>query len=582
MSVRPTLPIREVLRGRRISWVDVVVGAGIVALLYVVVRLGRSLSVNFTPGRTPVVISTDITNVPYYAARSLLRMFIALGLSTVFTLVYGTAAARLRRAEKVLVPILDVLQSIPILVFLPIALTFFIRIFPNNLLGLELASIFVIFTSQAWNMTFSFYHSLISQPTELDEAARMYRLTKWQRFWKLDVPSSMIGLVWNMMMSMGGGWFFLTASEAVTVFIKGKGITESLPGMGSYMAAAIAQGSYTEVSIAIVVMVILVVGTNFFVFRPLVAWSDKFRMETSEGTDKPKSIVLGILQRSSIPKLMGRLTRPIGRALDSLTRPFGLAEYPLRTDPHKRQMGDVIFWSVIFTASAAVAVLGIIYLNAHLGFARFPSLIGFGLATFARVVILLTISTLIWVPVGVKIGMSPKLSRFAQPVVQVLASFPAILLFPFATLIFIDLGIPLDYGAIVLMMLGAQWYILFNVIAGASAIPNDLREMMVTMRLTRRQRWSRVILPAIFPAYVTGGITAAGGAWNASIVAELVTWHHNTLHAYGLGNYIATASIQGKFALLIAGGIVMSAFVVLVNRLFWRRLYAMAERRFTL
>jgi NitT/TauT family transport system permease protein len=582
MSVRPTLPIREVLRGRRISWVDVVVGAAIVALLYVVVRLGQSLSVNFTPGRTPVVISTDISNVPYYAARSLLRMFIALGLSTVFTLVYGTAAARLRRAEKVLVPVLDILQSIPILVFLPIALTFFIKVFPNNLLGLEFASIFVIFTSQAWNMTFSFYHSLISQPTELDEAARMYRLTKWQRFWKLDVPSSMIGLVWNMMMSMGGGWFFLTASEAVTVFIKGKGITESLPGMGSYMAAAIAKGSYAEVSIAIVVMVILVVGTNFFVFRPLVAWSDKFRLESSEGTDKPKSIVLGILQRSSIPRMAGRLTHPIGRVLERLTRPFGLAEYPLRTDPHKRQLGDVIFWSVIFTASAAVAVLGIIYLNAHLGFARFPSLIGFGLATFARVVVLLTISTLIWVPIGVKIGMSPKLSRFAQPVVQVLASFPAILLFPFATLIFIDLGIPLDYGAIVLMMLGAQWYILFNVIAGASAIPNDLREMMVSMRLTRRQRWGRVILPAIFPAYVTGGITAAGGAWNASIVAELVTWHHNTLHAYGLGNYIATASIQGKFALLIAGGIVMSAFVVLVNRLFWRRLYAMAERRFTL
>jgi NitT/TauT family transport system permease protein len=570
------------LRGRRISWVDVVVGAAIIALLYIVVRLGRSLSVNFTPGRTPVVISTDISNVPYYAARSLLRIFIALGLSTVFTLAYGTAAARLRRAEKVLVPILDVLQSIPILVFLPIALTFFIRVFPNNLLGLELASIFVIFTSQAWNMTFSFYHSLISQPTELDEAARMYRLTKWQRFWKLDVPSSMIGLVWNMMMSMGGGWFFLTASEAVTVFIKGKGITESLPGMGSYMAAAVAQGSYTEVTIAIVVMVILVVGTNFFVFRPLVAWSDKFRLESSEGTDKPKSYVLGVLQRSSVPRLAGRLSRPIGRGLDRITRPFGLAEYPLRTDPHKRQVGDVIFWSVIFTASAAVAVFGIIYLNAHLGFARFPSLIGFGLATFARVVVLLTLSTLIWVPIGVKIGMSPKLSRFAQPVVQVLASFPAILLFPFATLIFINLGIPLDYGAIVLMMLGAQWYILFNVIAGASAIPNDLREMMVTMRLTRRQRWSRVILPAIFPAYVTGGITAAGGAWNASIVAELVTWHHNTLHAYGLGDYIATASIQGKFALLIAGGIVMSAFVVLVNRLFWRRLYAMAERRFTL
>jgi len=484
--------------------------------------------------------------------------------------------------EKVLVPILDILQSIPILVFLPVALTFFIKVFPNNLLGLELASIFVIFTSQAWNMTFSFYHSLIAQPTELDEAARMYRLTKWQRFWKLDVPSSMIGLVWNMMMSMGGGWFFLTASEAVTVFVKGRGISESLPGMGSYMAAAVAHGSYSQVTIAIVVMVILVVGTNFFVFRPLVAWSDKFRLESSESADKPKSVVLDFLQRSSIPKVAGRLSRPVGRVLDRITRPFGLAEYPLRTDPRKRQVGDVIFWGVIFAASAAVAVIGLIYLNSHLGFGRFPSLIGFGLATFARVVILLAISTLIWVPVGVKIGMSPKLSRFAQPVVQVLASFPAILLFPFATLIFIDLGIPLDYGAILLMMLGAQWYILFNVIAGASSIPNDLREMMVTMRLTRRQRWSQVILPAIFPAYVTGGITAAGGAWNASIVAELVSWHHQTLDAYGLGNYIATASIQGKFALLIAGGIVMSAFVVVVNRLFWRRLYALAESRFTL
>jgi NitT/TauT family transport system permease protein len=570
------------LRGRKLSWVDLVVAAGIVVVLYTVVRLGRSLAVNFTPGRTPVVISTDITNVPYYAARSLLRMFIALGLSTVFTLVYGTAAARLRRAEKVLVPILDILQSIPILVFLPLALTFFIRIFPNSLLGLELASIFVIFTSQAWNMTFSFYHSLISQPTELDEAARMYRLTKWQRFWKLDVPSSMIGLVWNMMMSMGGGWFFLTASEAVTVFVRGKGISESLPGIGSYMAAAIANGAYSEVAIAIVVMVILVVGTNFFVFRPLVAWADKFRLENSESADRSKSLVLNFLRRSSIPRLAGRLSRPVGRALDRVTRPFGLAEYPLRSDPRKRRVGDVLFWSVILGLSGAVVIIGVIYLDTHLGFDRFPSLIGFGLATFARVVVLLVAATLLWVPIGVKIGMSPKLSRYAQPVVQVLASFPAILLFPFATLIFINLGIPLDYGAIVLMMLGAQWYILFNVIAGASAIPNDLRELMVSMRLTRRQRWRQVILPAIFPAYVTGGITAAGGAWNASIVAELVTWHHHTLHAYGLGNYIATASVQGKFTSLIAGGVVMSAFVVLVNRLFWRRLYRVAEQRFTL
>ncbi len=582
MAKRQFLPVREALRGRRLNWVDLVVAAGIIATLYAVVKLGRGMTVNLTVGHTATHISTDVADVPYYAARSLLRMFIALAISTVFTLVYGTAAARLRRAEKVLVPILDILQSIPILVFLPIALTFFVKLFPDSELGLEMASIFVIFTSQAWNMTFSFYHSLITQPVELDEAARMYRLTKWERFWKLDVPSSMIGLVWNMMMSMGGGWFFLTASEAVTVFIKNKGISESLPGMGSYMAAAVKDGSYGDVAIAIGVMVVLVVGTNFFVFRPLVAWADKFRLESSESGDKPKSIVLNVLRRSSIPNLLGRAVRPIGRLLDSLTRPFGLAEYPLRTDRRKRQVGDVVFWIVIVGVSLGITVLGLVYINAHLGFDRFPSLIGFAFATFGRVVVLLIISTIIWVPVGVKIGMSPKLSRFAQPIVQVLASFPAILLFPFATLIFIDIGLSLNVGSILLMMLGAQWYILFNVIAGASSIPNDLREMMVTMRLTRSQRRRRVILPAIFPAFVTGGITAAGGAWNASIVAELVSWRGKTLHAYGLGNFIATASSQGKFAALIAGGVVMSAFVVVANRLFWRRLYHAAERRFTL
>jgi NitT/TauT family transport system permease protein len=579
---RRGLPIREVLRGRRLNVYDLILAVGIIAVGYIVVKLGQSMTVNFAAGRTEVKLNTDISNVPYYAARSLLRMFIALFLSLVFTLVYGTAAARLRRAEKVLVPILDVLQSIPILVFLPVALTFFIKIFPNSLLGLELASIFVIFTSQAWNMTFSFYHSLISQPTELDEAARMYRLTKWQRFWKLDVPSSMIGLVWNMMMSMGGGWFFLTASEAVTVFIGGKQLNESLPGIGSYMGAAAADGSYSKVAIAVITMVILVVGTNFMVFRPLVAWSERFRMETSEAAEKPKSVVLNFLRRSAIPGVLGRMVRPIGRLLDRITRPFGLAEYPLREDARKRRVGDIIFWVVLGGTAAFVVISAVLYLNAHLGFSRFPSIVAQGFATFGRVVVLIIVATIVWVPVGVKIGMSPRLSRYAQPVVQVLASFPAILLFPFITAIFLGLGVSLNWGAILLMALGAQWYILFNVIAGASAIPNDMVEMMTLLRLNRVQRWRQVILPAVFPAYVTGGITAAGGAWNAAIVAELVAWHHKTLNAYGLGNYISTASSDGKFALIIGGGIVMSAFVVIVNRLFWRRLYRLAETRFSL
>jgi NitT/TauT family transport system permease protein len=582
MATRRSLPARAVLRRPTLSPADLLVGAMLLALFYVAIRLGRSMTVDFTPGHSSERISTNLSDLPYYAARSLTRMFIALALSTLFTFVYGTAAARLQRAQKVLVPILDILQSIPILVFLPVALTIFINLFPNSLLGLEAASIFVIFTSQAWNMTFSFYHSLITQPVELDEAARMYRLTKWQRFWKLDVPSSMIGLVWNAMMSMGGGWFFLTASEAVTVFIHGKGTPIDLPGIGSFMGAAVQEGSYGKVVIAIVAMVILVVGTNFFVFRPLVAWAEKFRVETSMSSDVPRSTVLNLLRRSSIPALLGRVSHPMGRGLDRITRPFGLAEYPLAVDTRHKRFGDAAFWVVIGGVSLWAAYAGLSYLGRVVGFGRFPYLFGLGFVTFARVVVLIVISTLIWVPVGVKIGMDPKLARYAQPVVQVLASFPAILLFPLITLVFIDLHIPLNIGAVLLMMLGAQWYILFNVIAGASSIPNDLREMATNMRLTRGLRWRRVILPAIFPYYVTGGITAAGGAWNASIVAEIVTWHHTTLHSVGLGDYIADESTAGKFAFLLGAGLVMSIFVVAVNRLFWRRLYRLAESRYSL
>jgi NitT/TauT family transport system permease protein len=579
---RRSIPARAVLRRPALSPADLLVGALLLAFLYAAVRLGHSMTVNFIPGHSSGRISTNLSELPYYALRSLTRMFLALALSTVFTFAYGAAAARLPRARKVLVPILDILQSIPILVFLPVALTFFINLFPGSELGLEAASIFVIFTSQAWNMTFSFYHSLITQPLELDEAARMYRLTKWQRFWKLDVPSSMIGLVWNAMMSMGGGWFFLTASEAVTVFIHGKGQPVDLPGIGSFMGAAVQEGSYGKVVVAILAMVVLVVGTNFFVFRPLVAWAEKFRIETSSSSDTPRSTVLNLLRRSSLPSLLAKITRPIGRGLDRVTRPFGLAEYPLAIDVRRKRAGDVVFWTLVGGVSLSGAYAGLAYLGRVVGFGRFPYLFGLGFVTFSRVVVLISLSTLLWVPVGVRIGMDPKLARYAQPVVQVLASFPAILLFPLITLVFIDLHISLNIGAVLLMMLGAQWYILFNVIAGASSIPNDLREMATNMHLTRRLRWRRVILPAIFPYYVTGGITAAGGAWNASIVAEIVTWHNTTLHSVGLGNYIAVESTKGKFAFLLGAGVVMSLFVVAVNRLFWRRLYRLAESRYSL
>jgi NitT/TauT family transport system permease protein len=537
------------------------------------------MTVSFVPGRRSLPLPTGISHIPYYAARSLMRMFIALTASTLFTFVYATAAARLRRAEKVLVPLLDILQSVPILGFLAFTVVFFVNVFRGSLLGLECASVFSVFTSQAWNMTFSFYHSLVSQPRDLDEAARMYRLTKWERFWKLDVPSSMISLVWNAMMSMGGGWFFLTASEAIS--ISGKGTTY-LPGMGSYVGAAISQGSMAKVGIAIGVMVLIVVGVNVLLFRPLVAWAEKFRMEDSEVSEKPRSIVLNLLRKAELPRALGRGLAPPGRALDRATRRFGLAEYPLSVDERRSRVGDVAFWAVVAVPAGAGAYAGLSYLVHKVGAGAFAYAAGLGFVTFARVVAVLVISTVIWVPIGAKIGMDPRLARYAQPVVQVLASFPANLLFPFAVVVFIAVHLPLNFGGIVLMALGAQWYILFNTIAGAIAIPNDLREMATCMRLTRRQRWERVILPAVFPAYVTGGVTAAGGAWNAAIVAEVASWGPHHLTATGLGAYIANASGPDATAKVLTGCVVMSLFVVVANRVFWQRLYRLAETRFAL
>jgi NitT/TauT family transport system permease protein len=508
-------------------------------------------------------------------------MFIALGVSTVFTFIYATAAARLRRAEMVLIPTLDILQSVPILGFLTFTTVFFLHLFNGNALGLEAAAIFAVFTSQAWNMTFSFYHALITQPRDLDEAARMYRLTKWQRFWKLDVPSSMIGLVWNAMMSMGGGWFFLTAAEAITV----SGHHYTLPGMGSYIGAAIGAGSLGKVGIAIAVMAILVVGVNVVFFRPLVAWAEKFRREESESADKPRSLVLDLLRRSHIGQGVAVLLRPVGRLLDRLTRPFGLAEYPLAPDARRRKRGDVVFIVLLTAFLAWGTYAGLSYLGRAVGFGVFPYAIGLGAITFARVVVVVVVASIIWVPIGVMIGMNPRLARLAQPLVQILASFPSNLTFPFLVVAFIALHLSLDLGSILLMAIGAQWYILFNAIAGAIAIPNDLREMTADLGFSRRLRWRKLILPAIFPAYVTGGITAAGGAWNASIVAEVVVWGTHHLSAEGLGAYIANAANSAEpnhLAKVLVGVIVMSLFVVFVNRFLWRRLYRLAESHFSL
>jgi len=572
-----TFPSRGVWRRPSLRPVDVIVFAALLALLYGLLRLAPALNAPFLPKTAPSTVSTDPADLPYYAVRSLLRMFIGLILSVLFTFVYATAAARLRRAEKVLIPVLDILQSVPVLGFLSVTVTAFINLFPGSELGLECASIFAIFTSMAWNMTFAFYHSLISQPRDLDEAARIMRLTKWERFWKLDVPSGMIPLVWNGMMSFGGAWFFLAASESISVLNH----TYALPGIGSYVAAAIAQSSLSKVGIAIGVEIVLVIAVNVVFWRPMVAWAEKFRFEESSAAERPRSVVLDLLRRSSVPALVSRPARPVGRALDRVTRPFGLAEHPLARPVVRARTGDVFFAGAVFAVVVYGAWRALDYVHVTTGLGAFGPAFVDGAATFGRVVVLLVVASVIWVPVGVWIGMNPRVSRLAQPVVQVLASFPANFLFPFAAAVFIATGVSLNFGGILLMALGSQWYILFNVIAGASAIPSDLREAMQLMGVRGWLRWRQFILPAIFSAYVTGGITAAGGAWNASIVAEVVSYGSHHLVARGLGAYIAAAAAVGDFPRVLIGVAVMSVYVVGLNRLVWRRLYRLAETRYS-
>ncbi|NEC88034.1 ABC transporter permease subunit [Streptomyces sp. SID12501] len=559
------------------SWVDVAVAAAVLVLLYVVLRVGHGTTVAFNTHEN-VKVDTDPSRLPYDAARSLLRMFAALALSVLFTFVYAYAAARSRRLERILIPALDILQSVPVLAFLTVAVTGFIALFPGSMLGLECASIFAIFTSQAWNMTFGFYYSLTSLPRELDELSRSFRFTRWMRFWKVEVPAGMIGLVWNGMMSFGGGWFFLVASEAISV----NNQDYTLPGVGSYAGAAITDGDLGKVGWAILTMAVMVIGVNFLFWRPLTAWAEKFKNEQSEASEVQRSYVLDFLRRSHWPRLLGRVLRPAGRVLSRAGRVLGTDDRPLSVGPSRQRAGDITFAVV----AGGLILWGLfdlgryLYDRTSLGVFGEPLLLG--LATLTRVMVLVTLATLVWVPIGVKIGFSPRLTRIAQPVVQVLASFPANFLFPLVTWFLLKTGLSIDIGGTLLMALGAQWYILFNTIAGAMAIPTDLREAMDDLGVHGRQRWKRLIIPGIFPSYVTGGITASGGAWNASIVSEIVTFGGTTLTATGLGAYIAKATEAGDYPHLIAGVAVMSLYVVGINRLLWRRLYRLAEARYSL
>ena len=525
------------------------------------------------------VIDLHPSALPEYAMRTSLRMLAAMALSLLFTFTYATLAAKSRRAERVLIPLLDILQSVPILGFISVTVVFFMSLAPEKILGAELAAVFAIFTSQAWNMAFSFYQSLRTVPKELTEAARSFRLSPWMRFWKLEVPFAMPALVWNMMMSMSGGWFFVVASEAISV----GNTTVTLPGIGSYIAKAIAERDLTAIGWAIAAMLVVILIYDQLLFRPLVAWADRFRFEQeTSSVAPPQSWVLTMLRRS---QFVSQATAPLAAAWRWTYR---LPARSSRTLPPPDRMPvwqpwfDWL-WSIaiaVVCLAAAWKIATFVLAGVTLSEAGHVVLLGF--ATLVRVLVLIALASIIWVPVGVWLGLRPGAARIAQPVVQFMAAFPANLLFPLAVSAIVVLKLNPDIWLSPLMILGTQWYILFNVIAGASTIPSELRDIGANLRVRGWLWWRRIALPAVFPFYITGAITASGGSWNASIVAEVASWGDTTLRAHGLGAYIAEATEAGDFHRIVLGIAVMSAFVVIINRVFWHPLYALAERKFRL
>lgn len=559
-------------------WSDIIVCVGIIALFGVSAFLLQRINQPIGPSGIPSKVSTDVINLPYYTLRSVFRMMLALIASLIFTIVYGSLAARSRRLGKVLIPLLDILQSVPILGFLSATVTIWLVIFPGSMLGVEAASIFAIFTSQAWNMTFSFHRSLLSEPKELDEAVRSLQLTHWQRFWVLDMPNAMIPLLWNCMMSVGGGWFFLTASEMISV----NNNTYALPGIGSFVAQSAAENKLGNIWWAIASMIVVVLAIDFFLWKPLTAWAERFRITQSASDNERRSAILTLIRHSHADEVISKLFSPIREWLDFITRPFGRTGSKWPSKASQRKLGDLVFNVVMTVLIVACAAQMLYFVATRTGLQEFATAGVLGALTFARVAVLILVSSLIWVPVGVYIGMNPKISRIMQPIVQILASFPANFIFPFAMMWFIAWNIDLGWGSIILMALGTQWYILFNVIAGASAIPDDLREMSRSFRLSRALRWKTLILPSIFGSWCTGGITAAGGAWNASIVSEIVEYGKNHMETQGLGAYITAATTDGNSVKTLVGVTVMSLIVVLSNRLFWAPLQRISEKRYVL
>ena len=520
-------------------------------------------------------ISLDPSNLPYYLLRTMLRMFTALFFSLLFSFAFAAIAAKYRTAEKFMIPSLDVLQSVPILGFQAIAIAPFIALFPGNLLGVECAAIFAIFTSQAWNMAFSLYQSFRTVPPELNEASQIFRQSAWQRFWRLELPFAMPGLLWNMMMSMSGGWFFLVAAEAISV----AGQDIKLPGIGAYIAVAIEAENGQAIAWAIGAMLAGIVLYDQLFFRPLLAWADKFRFEETQGDTAQRSWVLDWGRRSRWTlALSDRFWSILRSALGWFVKDSSESSRPTRSRLSSPLWPSL--WNGLIAAAILLAVYQLVtFVYSEVGWREVLHVVFLGSVTLLRVMLLIGLASLIWVPIAVWIGFRPQYSQRVQAVAQFLAAFPVNLMFPLVVFVLVTFKLTPNIWLSPLMVFGTQWYILFNVVAGASAIPSELRLATDNLGLKGWLKWKRVYLPAIFPSYVTGAITASGGSWNASIVAEYVTWGNTTLIADGLGSYIKQMTDAGDFHRIALGIGVMCIFVMMLNRFFWRKLYLLAENR---
>jgi len=558
--------------------IDIGVFIAVFAVIFGVYSIGRSW---LGPVRVEAEISQDPKSLPLYATYSLVRILIAYAISLVFALAYGYAAARSKRAELVLIPLLDILQSIPVLSFLPGVMLAMVALFPSRQLGVELGSIVLIFTGQVWNIAFSFYSSLKTIPRDLREAAIIYRFSRWQRFMELDLPFSTIGLVWNSMMSVAGGWFFLMACE---MFVLGDKDFR-LPGLGSYLQTAASAGNTRSMLWGLAAMVAVIVLMDQLIWRPVIAWADKFKFEQVESTNSVQNSILNFIRRESfLIRAYRRLLHPVVNWLTLQFASGAKRAAATFSSAQSKQPRRWLGWSLL--AVAAVLVIYGAYRTvgelAQLDRSDFFTLLRSAGLTFLRVNLALLLGALWTVPVGVAIGFSPRFARLMQPLVQLAASIPATALFPVLLLVLIRLRGGVEIAAMALMLLGTQWYILFNVIAGAMAIPTDLKEAAEVFRFSRLDRWRYLILPGIFPYLVTGMVTASGGAWNASIVAEYFHFQGKIVEAPGLGSAISRASDSGHFHMLLAATLIMATIVVLINRLIWRRMYRLASTRFKL